>query len=236
MLVAKSELPAYYWQSLVVPKLPPKSSKTKVVAVLNGKGGVGKTTTAVNLTAVFAEAHQVLLIDADPQGSATWWIQRDTNSLKFQVQSGTSAKELKDLRRSSKQELVVVDTPPGLESEILKIVIPVVDYLVLPTPPAPMEIAVLIETVRTLVKPSGVAHRVLLTRVDPRSLREALDAQNTLMELGIPAFHAFVRSYKAHERAALEGQPITQWKGKYSKEAKADYCRVVDEIKRDWES
>ncbi len=236
MLVAESLSPAFCWQSLAVSKLPSKSSKTKVVAVLNGKGGVGKTTTAVNLTAVFAESNQVLLIDADPQGSATWWTQRETNSLKFQVQVGTNAKELKDLHRSSQHELVVVDTPPGLESEILQMVIPVVDYLVLPTPPAPMEIAVLIETVRTLVKPSGVAHRVLLTRVDPRSLREALDAQNTLLELGIPAFHSFVRSYKAHERAALEGQPITQWKGKYSKEAKSDYCRVVDEIKRDWDN
>jgi chromosome partitioning protein len=216
--------------------LPSQSLKTKIVAVLNGKGGVGKTTTAVNLAAVYAEGSRVLLIDADPQGSATWWTQRETNSLKFQVKSGTNAQKIKDLRTANQQDLIVVDTPPGLESDILRKVIPVVDYLVLPTPPAPMEIAVLIETVRTLVKPSGVAHRVLLTRVDPRSLREALDAQNTLMELGIPAFHAFVRSYKAHERAALEGQPITQWKGKYSKEAKADYCRVVDEIKRDWES
>lgn len=228
--------PVFSWQLSAVLTLPSQSLKTKIVAVLNGKGGVGKTTTAVNLAAVYAEGSRVLLIDADPQGSATWWTQRETNSLKFQVKSGTNAQKIKDLRTANQQDLIVVDTPPGLESDILRKVIPVVDYLVLPTPPAPMEIAVLIETVRTLVKPSGVAHRVLLTRVDPRSLREALDAQNTLMELGIPAFHAFVRSYKAHERAALEGQPITQWKGKYSKEAKADYCRVVDEIKRDWES
>jgi len=40
----------------------------------------------------------------------------------------------------------------------------------------------------------GVAHRVLLTRVDPRSLK-ALEAKH-LMHLGIPAFHAFVRAYK----------------------------------------
>ena len=99
-----------------------------------------------------------------------------------------------------------------------------------------MDLAALIETVRTTVRPAGVSHRVLLTRVDPRSLREALEAQNTLMELGIPVFHAFVRSYKAHERAALDGQTINQWQGKYGKEAKADYYRVVDEIQRDWES
>ena len=206
----------------------------KVIAILNGKGGVGKTTTSVNLAATFAEKKKVLLVDTDIQASASWWIGRSEDGMGFDVSPETNPKLLGHLRKIKGYDLVVVDTPPALQSEALTAVVKSADYLVLPTPPAPMDLAVLIETVKEAVAPARVPHRVLLTKVDTRSLKEALEAQNTLKQLGIPACNAFIRIYKAHERAALEGVAITQWRGKNDREAESDYRRVANELQRDW--
>ncbi|MGB3642288.1 MAG: ParA family protein [Rivularia sp. (in: cyanobacteria)] len=206
----------------------------KVIAILNGKGGVGKTTTSINLAASFAEKKKVLLVDADVQGSASWWFSRSDSGMGFDLSQETNPKLLSSLRSIKGYDLVVVDTPPALHSQALAAVVTNADYLVLPTPPAPMDLAALIDTVKEAVTPAGTPHRVLLTKVDTRSLREAIEAQNTLLSLGIPACNAFVRIYKAHERAALDGVAITQLRGKNAREAESDYRRVADELQRDW--
>ena len=56
----------------------------KIIAVVTQKGGVGKTTTAVNLASIIGEkGHSVLLVDIDPQGNATSGVGLDKRKVKL---------------------------------------------------------------------------------------------------------------------------------------------------------
>lgn len=197
----------------------------------NGKGGVGKSTTTVNLAGILGERMRVLVVDSDPQESATWWMERSGEAEQaVEVVQETNPEMLGRVREVGGYDVVLVDTRPALRAQALGAVIGASDYVVLPSPPSPMDVVALIETVRQEVRPSGVRHRVLLTRVDARSRGEAEEARTALATAGIPVFDNLVREYKAHRTASLLGIPISRLGLRRGRNAEDDYRRVAAEV------
>ncbi len=62
---------------LLGPPTPGGAGNVRTVAVMNEKGGSGKTTTTISLAAVLAElGYRILVVDLDPQASASLWLGR----------------------------------------------------------------------------------------------------------------------------------------------------------------
>lgn len=127
-----------------------------IIGVLSQKGGVGKTTIAVNLAAAYAkEGQRVLLVDADPQGSSLAWSAARAADPLFPVVGMPKATLHRDLPQvASDYDLVLIDGAPRV-NDLGRAAIMASDLVVIPVQPSPYDVWAAAETV-TLVREAQV--------------------------------------------------------------------------------
>jgi len=113
----------------------------RIVAVLNQKGGVGKTTLTVHLATAFARrGERVLLVDADPQGSALDWSAARAGDPLFPIAGLPKASLHKDLPPLvGGYSTVFVDGPPRAEG-VARSAIMASDLVLIPVQPSPYDV------------------------------------------------------------------------------------------------
>jgi chromosome partitioning protein len=126
----------------------------KVIAVLNQKGGAGKTTIATHLArAIQLDGQDVLLVDSDPQGSARDWaaVREDQPVTVVGIDRPTIERDLKNL---AKKDVVVIDGAPQA-ADLAVSAIKAADFVLIPVQPSPYDIwatADLVELVKQRIE------------------------------------------------------------------------------------
>lgn len=194
-----------------------------IITIAGFKGGVGKTTTAVHLAAHLQKDAPTLLIDGDPNRSATGWAKR--GSLPFKV-----VDELQAARYARDFEHIVIDTKARPEPGDLETLADGCDLLVIPTTPDALALEALMLTVSELRQLGNDRYRVLLTVVPPPPSHDADDARADLTQAQIPTFETHVRRYVAYQKAALQGVPVYESADPRAQVAWEDYLAVGKEL------
>jgi chromosome partitioning protein len=195
-----------------------------IITTASFKGGVAKTTTAIHIAAHLQSLGETLLIDGDPNRSATRWSKRG-KGLPFKVIGEQQA-----ARYARDFQHIVIDTQARPDKEDIEELLDACDLMILPTTPDVLSLDALLQTIELLQSSGGHQYRVLLTRVPSPPRKEGEEAREMLTTAGFPMFQGKVREFVAFQKAALAGVLVNQIPDRNAKIAWAEYKKVAEEM------
>lgn len=172
----------------------------KVITVAHQKGGVGKTTLALNLAYCFKDNLKVALLDSDPQGSALG-LREVVEGIEF-----VSYEQIKK-RQTLPYDIIIIDTPPYLTTTLPEF-FEFSDFILVPTKAGVLD-AMAIRATITLLKqaqqkrPKLKAGIVLNMIKNRTSFTE--DIKEILVKYDTPIFQTHVSDRISYARSPLYG-------------------------------
>jgi len=195
------------------------------VAVLNEKGGSGKTTIATNLASAWQrDAYRVLLVDVDPQATALDWSAfGDTDVRVVTIGRGNLDRDLR--RVSDSFDLAVIDGAPRM-TKLTAASVHVSDLVLIPVRPSAPDIWSAETVVDVCEQQETPAAFVVSSAVVGTTLSDVAD--DALSTFGIPVLSARTHQRVAYARAIGRGASVLDLSG--ATKAAAEIRDLADEV------